>query len=388
MHFFIQKFTYVNNSILKFVHIYLMKDFNSYDNFKVKSLNGRYITNDSIYKLHKVHNYSILGYSVDNKPIYYFKVGSGKKKILIWSQMHGNESTSTKALYDALSYFSKIDHNSLSHLSLHIIPILNPDGALVYSRENYNNVDLNRDALLLTQKESVLLRDLYKVIKPHYCFNLHDQRSIYSVSNTKNPSILSFLSPSADSKKSETKSRIISMKIIASMSKKLSTLIPDCFSRYNDDYNKNCVGDTFQSLGTPTILFESGHYQNDYQRENTRKYMCFALISSLFSIAFDDFTKFNHEDYYLIPKNTSYLTDVFLRNVKVKQDGKYFTTNISIMYREILNNISNQIEFEHYIDKKGDLENMFGHNDIDFSNVSKRFDLNTNPINDLISRVD
>jgi hypothetical protein len=116
--------------------------------------------------------------------------------------------------------------------------------------------------------------------------------------------------------------------------------------------------------------------------------MCFALISSLFSIAFDDFTKFNHEDYYLIPKNTSYLTDVFLRNVKVKQDGKYFTTNISIMYREILNNISNQIEFEPYIDKKGDLENMFGHNDIDFSNVSKRFDLNMNPVNDLISRVD
>jgi hypothetical protein len=31
---------------------------------------------------------------------------------------------------------------------------------------------------------------------------------------------------------------------------------------------------------------------------------------------------------------------------------------------------------------------MFGHNDIDFSNVSKRFDLNMNPVNDLISRVD
>ena len=387
MYFLIQKFTYVNNSILKFVIIYPMKDFNFYNDFKEKSLYGRYITNDCIYKLHKVHNYSILGYSVDNKPIYYFKVGSGKKKILIWSQMHGNESTSTKALYDALSYFSKIDYNSLSHLSLHIIPILNPDGALLYSRENYNNVDLNRDALLLTQRESVLLRNLYKKIKPHYCFNLHDQRSIYSVSNTKNPSILSFLSPSADSTKSETKSRVISMKIIASISEKLSTLIPDCFSRYNDDYNINCVGDTFQSLGTPTILFESGHYQNDYQRENTRKYMCFALISSLCSIAFDNFKKFNHKDYYLIPKNTTYLTDVFLRNVKVKQDEKYFTTNISIMYKEVLNNISNQIEFEPYIDKKGDLKNMFGHKDIDFSNVSECFDLNMNPVSKLMFRV-
>ena len=75
------------------------------------------------------------------------------------------------------------------------------------------------------------------------------------------------------------------MKIISSIANSLSELIPGHFSRYNDDFNENCVGDTFQSLKTPTILFESGHFKDDYDREVTRKYMCIALISSLKSIA-------------------------------------------------------------------------------------------------------
>ena len=77
---------------------------------------------------------------------------------------------------------------------------------------------------------------------------LHDQRSIYSVSDSKKASILSFLSPSTDINKFETDSRLISMKIISSVANRLCKLIPGNFSRYNDDFNENCVGDTFQSL--------------------------------------------------------------------------------------------------------------------------------------------
>ena len=57
------------------------------------------------------------------------------------------------------------------------------------------------------------------------------------------------------------------------------------------------------------------------------------------------------------------------------------------MYKEVFNNISSQIEFEPYIDKQGDLKNMFGHKDIDFSNVSECFDLNMNPVSKLMFRV-
>jgi len=359
-------------------------NFDQYENFKETSLYGRYITNDSIKHLKKLYSYTDLGTSTGNKPIFYFKLGSGTKKILIWSQMHGNESTSTKALFDSLLYFLNIGKDILSLVSLHIIPILNPDGAMLYTRENINKVDLNRDASSLSQKESVLLRDLYEHINPDFCFNLHDQRSIYSVSSNKKPSILSFLSPSADMLKSVTDSRLTSMKIISSINNALNKMIPGCISRYKDDFNENCVGDTFQSLKTPTLLFESGHYNSDYQRENTRKYMCFALILSLKSIAFNEFKNFDKNDYYSIPENSSYLTDIFIRNVKIKSNNKTYRTNVSVMYKEILDIGSKKIIFDPVIHKNGNLRNMFGHLDLDFNQIKTTFNFNTNTINELM----
>ena len=74
-----------------------------------------------------------------------------------------------------------------------IIPILNPDGARLYTRENFNKIDLNRDAKENSQLESKLLNSYFEKIKPNYCFNLHDQRTIYGSEKDVNPSGLSFL---------------------------------------------------------------------------------------------------------------------------------------------------------------------------------------------------
>jgi len=361
--------------------------FDKYDEFRIKSLSGRYITNESILQLTEILSYSEIGKSCNNLPIYYLKLGSGPIKILIWSQMHGNESTSTKALFDTISYFLHIDKKYLSYFTLHIIPILNPDGSLLYTRENFNKIDLNRDAASLSQNESIVLRKLYNKIVPDFCFNLHDQRSIYSVADTNKPSILSFLSPAADPNKSETNSRITSMKVISSINYKLNQLIKDHISRYKDDYNPNCVGDTFQSLNTPTLLFESGHHEDDYNRENTRKYMCFALITAIISITTNEYQKIDYKEYYSIPENTTYLSDIFLRNVKINTGSKEYRTNISIMYNEVLDEITNTIKFEPFIDKKGTLQNMFGHYELDFTNNDKIFKNDKNLLKNLMLNV-
>ncbi|WP_246054204.1 hypothetical protein [Antarcticibacterium flavum] len=39
------------------------------------------------------------------EPIHRITVGNGKIKIFAWSQMHGNESTTTKAVFDILKSF-------------------------------------------------------------------------------------------------------------------------------------------------------------------------------------------------------------------------------------------------------------------------------------------
>jgi hypothetical protein len=42
------------------------------------------------------------------------------------------------------------------------------------------------------------------------------------------------------------------------------------------------MGDNFQQLGTPTILFEAGHFQGDYDRKKLENMFFVALISSFF----------------------------------------------------------------------------------------------------------
>ena len=57
------------------------------------------------------------------------------------------------------------------------------------------------------------------------------------------------------------------MEVIIKMNNVLQNVIPNQVGIYDDSFNINCVGDSFQSKGVPTILFEAGHYKNDYSRE-------------------------------------------------------------------------------------------------------------------------
>ena len=323
---------------------------NIHSNFsdrKVQDLNGRYITNAHILpilnRLPKGFSYEIAGHSERDQPIFAVKAGNGPSKILIWSQMHGNESTSTKALFDFIFNIEYLGISSfLEHCSFFIIPILNPDGAQDYNRYNANGIDLNRDAQALTQSESLVLREAFNVFEPDFCFNMHDQRSIYCVGGTKNSASLSFLAPAEDKERSISSNREQAMGVISKINNVLQLFIPDQISRFDDSFNINCVGDQFQSLGVPTILFEAGH-SVDYHREDTRKYMLIALLSAIKCISQKNVPKDAVETYLNIPENKPLFFDVLIKNVSVEVDGKTAITDIGILYEEVLT--ENQIHF-------------------------------------------
>ena len=48
------------------------------------------------------------------------------------------------------------------------------------------------------------------------------------------------------------------MEVIQVMNSALQQYLPNQIGRYDDGYNDNCVGDYFQTQGTPTVLFEAG----------------------------------------------------------------------------------------------------------------------------------
>jgi len=74
-----------------------------HDTYQEKTLFGRYITLDNIEPLLLKYKAAIIGKSVLGKSIYKYQIGTGKIKVLMWSQMHGNESTTTKALFDFIN---------------------------------------------------------------------------------------------------------------------------------------------------------------------------------------------------------------------------------------------------------------------------------------------
>ncbi|NNC49069.1 MAG: peptidase M14 [Flaviramulus sp.] len=333
---------------------------------KETALFHRYITNKHIesliIKLAPKVKFDTIGTSVLNKPIYGLKIGNGDKRILMWSQMHGNESTTTKALFDLLNTFLKEDgglNHILSSCTLYIIPILNPDGAELYTRLNANQVDLNRDAQNLTQPESNTLRSAFETFQPHFCYNLHGQRTIFSVGNTNKPATLSFLAPAQDKECDITPNRKVAMEVIGVINNVLQPLIPGQIGIYDDAFNLNCVGDTFQSENVPTILFEAGHYPNDYEREITREYIYTSYLASLDYIAQTDIKGDNYKSYYNIPENGKCFYDVIIRNAYHNDILK----DIGIQYQEKLEN--NKIKFIPKVDKIENLSNFFGHMEID-----------------------
>lgn len=338
--------------------------------FLNQNLTGRYITNSHIEtelkSLNTDFKISTIGKSVEDRNIYSVQFGTGKTKVLIWSQMHGNESTTTKGLFDFFNFLNSEEDLALKikeNYTLLCIPILNPDGAFAYTRVNANEMDLNRDAFDITQPESRLLRDLYIDFNPDYCFNLHDQRTIFGTEGYKLPATMSFLAPSYNVECDFNETRCKAIKIINNINKQLQILIPNQIGRFDDAFNINCIGDYFTSQGTPTVLFEAGHYAYDYQRDEVRKFVFVSLISSF--LESNEGSEFDNEisEYLKIPQNTKSFFDFIYKNVKITENSEEKLINFAAQYKEAL--IDDKIIFIAEIVQIDNLEDSFGHIEYD-----------------------
>ena len=341
-----------------------------FNQYKEQSIEGRYLTLDHIQplldKLNTNNQVQIIGRSVLDEPIYSYTIGTGETRIYLWSQMHGNESTTTKALFDFINVLnsgSEFAEKMLKTFTFYTIPILNPDGARLYTRENANKVDLNRDSQNLTQPESKILREAFETFQPHFCFNLHDQRTIFGAGATGKPATVSFLAPSYNEEREVNENRLKAINVIAGINDVLQQYIPGQVGRFDDSFNINCIGDTFQFLGVPTILFEAGHFANDYEREITRKFIFFSLLTSFEVICENDLVDNRINDYLNISQNKVVFYDFMYKNIKINYDGIEIITNFVAQYKEEL--IENKIHFNAYIVELGELENYFGHYEYD-----------------------
>ncbi len=359
--------------------------FKTYDNYKDTNFASKYLSHSQIEISLKKHfeegifEAKEIGKSCNGKSINVFKYGSGKIKILLWSQMHGNEATGTQAIFDILNFlsdnknFMEIKNQIHKECTLYFVPMLNPDGAEFYKRENAFNIDINRDAVKLQTPEGKLLMNLVNQIKPDFGFNLHDQDIYYSAGNTKKPAVISFLTPAFDVEKNINVSRKNSMKLIVEMNKILSNFIPDCIGKYYDDFYPNAFGDNIQKKGVSTILIESGGYYNDPEKQFVRKLNYTAIISGLVSISDKKYLENSISDYEKIPfnKKNSLFYSIFKNKIIEKNNCKS-VVDIGMRKRYVFNKKNRGLEELYLIENIGDLSEYSAFNNKSEINIPKK----------------
>jgi hypothetical protein len=151
-------------------------------------------SSDRIFSVKRYYDYATkvgadiftIGTSEKNQPILALRKGSGKRKVLFVSRIHGNEPATTEAM---LEFF---EENSFIDLQLYGIFLANPDGAVLYenlwlknqeadwknnfndARLNANKIDINRDWLDLSQKETRAIQKFIISLNPDFAVDFHE----------------------------------------------------------------------------------------------------------------------------------------------------------------------------------------------------------------------
>lgn len=350
------------------LNLYLLQMKNTFTYQKEEKFSTRYIQPKSLFKFlqENLSDYiSEIGKSGSGLPIYMGRFGDGTKKIIAWSQMHGNESTATHAMLDLLKSVPP-GHDLWKKIQLDFIFMLNPDGSELWTRQNGENLDINRDFNAEATVEMKLLKKAVAGGTYDFALNLHDQRTIFTTDGI-HPATLSFLSPSQDAERNLTENRKKSMAVIAHIFREMQSGLRNRIGRYSDEFYPNSCGDNFMLAGLPNVLFEGGHFEADYKREFTRKFYTMALYAALEGIVQLNGSTEGFSEYFKIPENQETHYDVVYRNVRLNTDFDC-VLDVAVQYREVYSG-GNEIDYVPYVVEVGKVSRK-GWEEIDCSGMS------------------
>jgi hypothetical protein len=265
-----------------------------------------------------------VGRSVQGRKIHLVTLGRGPRRILLWSQMHGDEPSATPALLDladTLLASDEPEHRAiLEGATLLMVPMLNPDGAERYARRNAQAIDVNRDALTLATPEGRLLKALRDRFQPELGFNLHDQNRRTTVGDTGVLSTISLLAVSGDREGTLTPGRARAKRVCSAIARTLEPFVPGGIGRYDEDWNPRAFGDNVTAWGTPVVLIESGGIPPGRPLTDLTRLNYVALLSVLHDLVRDDLAGESPDLYESLKRNDDgYWTDVLLAGGRVWQ---------------------------------------------------------------------
>ena len=349
--------------------------FTNYETYKETTLSKRRFKHADIQplieSLKEINGFEVrvLGKSIEKKTISMISIGSGKTNVLLWSQMHGDESTATMAIFDIINYL-KLNKESLKNIKIHFIPMLNPDGAERFTRRNAIGIDLNRDAIRLQSPEAKILKAARDSLQADFGFNLHDQSKYYNAKLTEKPATISYLAPAYDYEKHINTTRANAMKIIIQMNDIIQQYAPGQVGRYSDEFEPRAFGDNIQKWGTSTILIESGGYKNDPEKQFIRKLNYVSILAAIHSISNKSYENIPIGKYKKIPINDRKLFDLKVTNLKFSYLGEEYMVDLGIHNFEKENKDHSDFYNIGKISDIGDLSTYYGYEVINAENFT------------------
>jgi hypothetical protein len=264
-----------------------------------------------------------VGKSVEGRPINLVTAGSGAFRVLLWSQMHGDEPTATSALFDLFDYLRRhrsepVASRILDNLTLYAIPMLNPDGAERFQRRNAQGLDINRDALLLQSPEGQTLKKVRDEYEPGIGFNLHNQNWRTSVGRgPAKAASISLLSVSYDEPRTENEGRRLTKKTCAIIRDALEPLAPGQIGRYDDEFEVRAFGDNVTLWGTPVVLIETGAFPAAEPDPALVRMNFVGILTALDALATGRVHQADPERYESLPENGSRLFYRLIRGATI-----------------------------------------------------------------------
>ncbi len=352
------------------------KLFDQYEKYKAKNFtHRRFKHKDIVHFLQKKENslnIQTAGYSVEGRSIHKITIGNGPTKVLLWSQMHGNEPTATLAILDILNFFTVSDEFDplrkaiKKNLTLVFIPMLNPDGTEKFKRRNALDFDLNRDAARVQTPEAFILKNTRDQLAPEWGFNLHDQSRYYSAGHSDKLATITFLAPAYNFEKDINEGRANAMKLIGLLTSALEQFIPGQIGKYNDDFEPRAFGDNIQKWGTNTILIESGGQKGDREKQSIRRLNFVTLMTAFEAIANKSYKKTNIDKYQQIPFNRSNaFHDLLIREAFIPNGNEWVKSDIAFRLKEKQNAPSDRkFWLQAYISDLGDLSTFHGYQEL------------------------
>jgi hypothetical protein len=286
------------------------------DRFEVDAIRTRRFTHEEYWAAiapslaSDVFRTEVIGRSILGREIRAITYGAGPTRVLLWSQMHGDESTASMALADIFRFLTEGAGDPLrdrlrDRLTVTFVPMLNPDGAQLFQRENAVGIDVNRDGRQLATPEARALKSLRDRIQPAFGFNLHDQNVRTRAGPAGAQAAIALLAPATNESRDYNDVRSRARLVAATIAQLLGHELAGRVSKYDDTFNPRAFGDLMQAWGTSTVLIESGGFPGDPEKQRLRAYNVAAILGALDAIATRSYEFADPTAYERLPENAS-----------------------------------------------------------------------------------